>query len=108
MNVAAKSGGGSHPFRPAPDRDHAGARDFDQPERQHQRDEALELVGRTGDLEHEALGAGIDDPGAKRVGETQRLDRSSPLPRTLTIANSRWIEGPLVVMSITRWIGTSR
>ena len=34
----------------------------------------LDLVGRAGDLEHEALGAGVDDAGAEGVGETQRLD----------------------------------
>ena len=29
-------------------------------------DEALDLVGRAGDLEHEALGGGVDHAGAKR------------------------------------------
>src|SRR5580692_13021648 len=51
----------SHSLRPAADGDDAGARDFDQAERQHQVDEALDLVGRAGDFEHEALVGRIDD-----------------------------------------------
>src|SRR5262249_53873595 len=63
-----------HPFRAALDGDDAGARDLDQAERNHQVDEALDLLGGAGDLEHEALGARVDDTGAERVGEPQRLD----------------------------------
>src|SRR5262249_47809725 len=63
----------SHPLRPAADRDDAGARDLDQAERDHQRDEAFDLVARAGDLEHEALGRGIDHAGAESIGEPQRL-----------------------------------
>src|SRR5436190_18845263 len=62
-----------HPVRPAPDRHDAGARDLDQAEREHERDEALDFVARAGNLEHEALSRSIDDPGAKRVREPQRL-----------------------------------
>src|SRR5262249_42455976 len=65
---------GSHPLRAALDGDDAGARDLDQAEWNHQVDEALYLLGGAGDLEHEALGAGVDDAGAERVGEPQRLD----------------------------------
>src|SRR6516165_11212535 len=42
----------SHSFRPARDRDHAGARHFDQANRQHQIDEAFDLLGGAGDLKH--------------------------------------------------------
>ena len=44
------------------------------PERHHQRDELVDLVGLAGDLEDEALGRGVDDPGAEGVGQAQRLD----------------------------------
>src|SRR6185437_12651562 len=50
-----------HSLRPTRDGDDAGARDFDQADRQHQVDEAFDLVGGAGDLEHEAFGGGIDD-----------------------------------------------
>src|ERR1700737_3278927 len=63
----------SHPLRAAPDRDNAGPRDLHQAERQHERDEALDLVARAGDLEHETLGRGVNDTGAERVGEAERL-----------------------------------
>src|ERR1700738_2727173 len=63
----------SHPLRAAPDRDNAGARDLDQAERQHERDETLDLIARSGDLEHETLGRGVNDTGAERVGEAERL-----------------------------------
>ncbi len=63
----------SHSLGPAGDRRDAGAGDLDQPERHHQVDEGLDLIARAGDLEHEALGRGIDHPGAERVGEPQRL-----------------------------------
>jgi len=69
-----QASGASHSFGPARNRDHAGARDFDQAERQHQIHEAVDLVGRAGDLEHEALGTGVDDAGAERIGKPQRLD----------------------------------
>src|SRR5436190_3094236 len=64
----------SHPLRPAGDGDDAGARHLDQAERQHQSDELVDLVGFAGELEHEALGCGIDHPRPERIGETQRLD----------------------------------
>src|SRR5262249_22753831 len=63
----------SHALRPAADRNDAGARDLDQAERDHQRDEAFDLVARAGDLEHEALGRSIDHAGAEGVGQPQRL-----------------------------------
>src|ERR1700730_6527977 len=63
-----------HGLRAAPDGDDAGARDLDQAERQHQGDEALDLLGRAGDLEHEAFDRGVDHPGPEGVGETQGLD----------------------------------
>ena len=44
------------------------------PERPHQVDELVDLVGRAGDLEDEALGRGVDHPGAEDVGQAQRLD----------------------------------
>src|SRR5439155_5335005 len=63
-----------HPLRAARNRHHPGARHLDQPERQHQADEALDLFGGAGDLEDEALGAGVDDARAEGIGKTQRLD----------------------------------
>src|SRR5580704_352798 len=63
----------SHPLRPARDGDDAGARDFDQADRQHQRDKTFDLLGSAGDLEHEAFGGGVDNAGTKRVGEAERL-----------------------------------
>src|SRR5215467_12069752 len=64
----------SHPLRTALDGDDAGARDLDQTNRQHQRDEALDLLRRAGDLEHEALQTGVDDAGTERIREPQCLD----------------------------------
>ena len=61
------------PSGPRRDGDDAGARDFDQAERQHQVDEAFDLVGSAGDLEHEAFVGGVDDAGAEGVGKPQRL-----------------------------------
>src|ERR1700727_3383431 len=63
----------SHPLRPARDGDDAGARDFDKADRQHQRDEAFDLLGCAGDLEDEAFGGSVDDAGTKGVGKPQRL-----------------------------------
>src|SRR5262245_40470249 len=63
-----------HPLWPALDGNYTGTRDLDQAERDHQIDEALDLVGGPGNLEHEALGAGIDHAGAERVGKPQSLD----------------------------------
>src|SRR5262249_59959066 len=63
----------SHPLRPAADRHDAGARDLDQAERDHERDEAFDLLARTGDLEDETFGRSVDHAGAERVGEPQRL-----------------------------------
>src|SRR6476661_6213105 len=54
-----------HPVRSATDRHDAGARNLDQPDWNHERDEALDLFGRAGDLEHEAFRAGVDDAGAE-------------------------------------------
>src|SRR6202035_1502055 len=62
-----------HGLRPARDGNDAGARDLDQAERQHQGNEALDLVGRAGDLEHETLGRGVDHAGPEGVGEAERL-----------------------------------
>src|SRR5882757_7219138 len=61
----------SHALRTAGDRRDACARHFDQPERQHQRDELLDLIALAGDLEHEALGRGVDDAGAEGVRQPQ-------------------------------------
>src|ERR1043165_5520794 len=63
-----------HPLRPAADGGDAGARHLDEAERAHQVDELADLGGVAGDLEHEALGRGIDHPRAKRVGQPHRLD----------------------------------
>src|SRR3954451_13767967 len=63
-----------HPLRPAPDGGDAGARDFHKPERAHQVDELVDLGGIAGDLEHQALGRGVDHAGAERVGQPHRLD----------------------------------
>src|ERR1700746_1209919 len=43
----------SHPLGPASDGDDPGTRDLDQTERQHEIDEALDLLRGAGDLEHE-------------------------------------------------------
>src|SRR4029450_12735231 len=69
----------SHPLRAAADGHDAGARDLDQAERNHERHEALDLLARAGDLEHEAFGRSIDHAGAERVGESQRLHAVLPL-----------------------------
>src|SRR5882757_7975186 len=63
-----------HPLGAAADRGDAGARYFDEAERTHQIDELVDLGGIAGDLEHETFGGGVDHPGAKRLGEAQRLD----------------------------------
>ena len=65
---------GSHPFRPAPDRGNAGARHLDKAERAHQVDELIDLGGVACDLEHKALGGGVDHAGAERIRQPQRLD----------------------------------
>src|SRR5215470_16988926 len=62
-----------HRIRSARDGDDAGARHFDEAERQHEPDELIDLVGFAGELEHEALGGRIDDAGAEGVGQPQRL-----------------------------------
>ena len=98
----------SHPLRAARDRHDAGARDLDQAEGNHEVDEAFDLVGRAGDLEHEALRAGVDDARAECIGEPQGLDAMLALARTLTMASSRSIAGPAIVMSTTRCTGTRR
>ena len=72
-NARRRSSPSSHPLRPARDGDDAGARDFDQAERQHLADEAFDLVGLAGDFEHEAFGGVVDDAGVEGVGEPQRL-----------------------------------
>src|SRR5262249_7103560 len=58
---------------PATDRHHAGTRNLDQAERQQQVDELIDLVRAAGDLEHEALGGGVDHAGAERIGEAECL-----------------------------------
>src|SRR5437870_7529520 len=63
----------SHSLRPAADCHNSGAGDLDQAERQHEPDESLDFFACAGDLEHEALGRGIDDARAERIGKTQRL-----------------------------------
>ena len=46
---------------------------------------------------------------ARKASARRRAStRFSPLPRTLTMASSRWIAGPATVMSMTRCTGTSR
>src|SRR5579863_5850682 len=47
-----------HRLRPPRDGDDAGARHFDEAERQHQVDELIDLLRAAGDLENEALGGG--------------------------------------------------
>src|SRR6202008_4944898 len=42
--------------------------------RAHQVDELVDLGGVAGDLEHEAFGGGVDDAGAERLRQPQRLD----------------------------------
>src|SRR5262245_14512698 len=64
----------SHPIRPTCDRDDAGARHLDKAERQHQVDELVDLLRPARDLEHEALGGGVDHTRPERIGEPQRLD----------------------------------
>src|SRR6187551_3811079 len=56
-----------HPLGPARDRRQPRAHHFDQPERNHQRDEAVDLARLARHLEHEALGRGVDDLRAERV-----------------------------------------
>ena len=51
----------------------AGARDLDQAERPHQRDELLDLSVLPVNSKTK-LGGGVDDLGAEGVGEAQRLD----------------------------------
>ena len=51
----------------------AGAADFLQPDRAHQRDEGVQLVGAAGQLEHETLGGGVDHARPERVRQPQRL-----------------------------------
>src|SRR5262249_62363380 len=63
----------SHRLRSARNGDDAGARHFDEAKRQHQADELVDLVGFPRELEHEALGGGVDDARAEGVGEPQRL-----------------------------------
>ena len=47
--------------------------DIDQPQRAHQFDEGLHLVGRAGHLEHEGIGLGVDHLGPEDIGQAQRL-----------------------------------
>src|SRR5882672_5547794 len=61
-------------LRAARNGDDAGAGDVDKPERLHQVDEGVELLGRAGQLEDEGLDGGIDDAGAEDVGDAQALD----------------------------------
>src|SRR5215475_5270165 len=63
-----------HPYRSTPDRHHAGARNLDQADRNHERDEAFDLLAGTGDLEHEAFRSCIDDARPKCIRQPQRLD----------------------------------
>src|SRR5688572_13198426 len=58
-------------FRPARDRDHAGARYLDQAERLHQVDEGVQLLGRAGHLEDKGFDRRIDHPRAEDVGDAQ-------------------------------------
>src|SRR4051794_30152184 len=62
----------SHPLRPSPDSGDAGAGDFDQSERPHQIDELVDLGGVAGDLEHQALGRGVDHAGAECIRQPHR------------------------------------
>src|SRR6185312_8517437 len=66
--------GNSEPRRPARDGDDAGARHVDEAQRLHQVDEGVELLGRAGHLENEALDRRIDDPGTENVGQPQGFD----------------------------------
>ena len=50
------------------------AADLDEAEFAHQGDEAVHLVGRAGQLEHETLGGGVDDIGAEQFRNAQRFD----------------------------------
>src|SRR5579872_4324675 len=63
----------------ARDRDDPGARDIDEPQRLHELDEGIELLGRSRHLEDEALDRAIDDPRAKDIGQAQTLD--APIAR---------------------------
>src|SRR5882757_5845074 len=63
-----------HPLRAAADGGDAGAGHFDEPERPHQVDELVDLGGVAGDLEHQALGRGVDHPRAERIRQPHRLD----------------------------------
>src|SRR5262249_47750019 len=69
----ALGGEGALPFRSAADRHDAGPRHLHKADRQHEADEGLDLVAVAGDLEHEALGRGVDDAGAEGAREPQRL-----------------------------------
>src|SRR3954471_2461608 len=74
---------GSHSFRPATNRGNTGARHFDEAKRTHQVDKLIDLVGVACDLEHKALGGGVDHAGAKRVRQPQRLDAMLALSANL-------------------------
>src|SRR5260370_21123982 len=63
----------SHPLRPTTDRDDARTRDLDQAERDHERDEAFDLLARAGDLKAETLGRRVDHAASERIADPNRL-----------------------------------
>ncbi len=72
--TSGKSNGGELVQPAARDREHAGARKLDQTQRPHQVDELVDLAGRAGHLEDEALVGGVDHLGAEDVGYAQGFD----------------------------------
>src|SRR5690606_5281965 len=62
------------PFGAAHHADDSGASDFDQPQLTHERDEAVDLLAGSGEFEHEAFGARVDDLGAEHVSDAERFD----------------------------------
>src|SRR5712671_3603596 len=63
-----------HSLRPSADGHDAGAGDLDEADRNHERNETLDLVAGAGDLEYETLRSGVDDAGTERIRQPQRLD----------------------------------
>src|SRR6476659_3664664 len=63
-----------HPLGTTHDGGNAGARDFNEAERQHQADELLDLFARAGDFENKALRRRVDHASAEGIRKPQGLD----------------------------------
>ncbi len=63
-------------FRAAGDGNDPCPADFGQPQGLHQMDEAVDLVGSAGDLEHEALGGAVHQARMHEIRNAQRLHQT--------------------------------